>query len=361
MKRNLLFLFAFLSLGISIKSSAQIILLNSFNPSDAGSLCGIGYHADSSHIWIYGCNSNFLQCYDHSGNLLNSFTPPGGAANDVDIEISPEQIEFHESNLLQGQLLFVHGENDATEIYAVDNTTGIIIDTLQAKFGNDHVVGGAYHPTRNTFFLVQDNVPGADLENLIAEIDPISGDTLQTFQITEYFIVSYGDIEVGENGNLFVVSSVEDEIAEFSPEGTFIQVHALPAGVSQLSGIALDCATGEAWVSGTGGLVFHLGQFPCGSLTGIPERTLKPFKISDIRPNPFVSEFSFSIEMKNPTQVKLTLVNMLGQEVKLISDAMIEAGKHEFTIYDSSLPGGVYTLLAESETFIESKRIVCTK
>lgn len=361
MKRILLSIFTLLSFGFFMKSTAQIVLLNSFDPADAGSICGIGYHIDSSQVWIYGCSSNSLQCYDISGNLLNSFTQPGGSANDVDVEIAPSNINFNETIIPQGQLLFVNGENGNAEIYAIDNSTGTVIDTLATKFGASHVVGGSYHPTRNTFFLVQDNVPGALLENMIAEINPTTGDTLHTFQITDYFTVSYGDIEVGGNGNLFVVSNIETEIAEFSPDGEFIQTHALPEGVSGLSGIALDCNAGEAWVSNTDGLVFHLGQFPCGSLSGVKDIPAQTFSLSEIRPNSFVDGFSFSIEMKQSGYVKLALVNMLGQEVKLINDGFIEAGKYDFSISDKSITKGIYTLLVDSGVYKVSKRIVCIK
>jgi hypothetical protein len=62
-----------------------------------------------------------------------------------------------------------------------------------------------------------------------------------------------------------VVSSIEDSMAEFTPLGSLVKKHGLPAGVSTLSGIAIDCAAGEAWVSSTSGNVYHLGQFPGGS------------------------------------------------------------------------------------------------
>jgi hypothetical protein len=360
MKGKLLLIIVLTSFGFFFNSSAQIILIDSFNPSETGSLCGIGYHPDSSHVWVYGCNANTIQCYDISGNLLNSFAPPGGLANDVDIEIAPAEILFHVSIILQGQLLFINGESDAAEIYAINNYTGDVIDTVSAQFGNSHVVGGSYHPERNSFFLVQDNVPGTALENLIGEINPLTGDTVQTFQVTDYFEVSYGDVEVGANGNLFVVSSIEDSIAEFSPDGAFIQTHALPAGVSTLSGIALDCDKSEAWVTSTDGVVFHLGQFPCGT-TGIKDLTDLPFYLSDAMPNPFTSGFRFSIEMKHSRHVKLSLMDISGQEVNLIYNDIISAGKRDFSVMEESLPNGVYILMAESAEFKVSKRIICIK
>jgi hypothetical protein len=260
----------------------------------------------------------------------------------------------------QGQLLFINGETDSAEIYAIDNATGTITDTLSTSFGTDHVVGGSYHPIRNTFFMVQDNVPATALENLVAEIDPSNGDTLQTFQVTDYMSVYYGDIEVGASGNLFIVSSDDDSIAEFLPVGTFVQKHALPAGVDGLSGIALDCDAGEAWVSGNSGTVYHLGNFPCGT-TGIKDISEQDFYFSNTSPNPFSTEINFSIVMKEAGKLKITLVNTLGKEVKIINDAKVDSGKQDFSITEKSLTPGIYFLKAEGDNFTACKRIVCMK
>ena len=66
-------------------------------------------------------------------------------------------------------------------------------------------------------------------------------------------------------GNLLLVSSAESSIGEFTPDGAFVATHALPAGVSSLSGIGLDEGSGEVWVAGTGGLVWRLGGAPCAA------------------------------------------------------------------------------------------------
>ncbi len=247
----------------------SIILLSSFNPSGTTTLCGIGFDPDSSDVWTYGCSDATIQRYSTGGTLLGSVNAAGGSANDVDVEVAPEDLTLNTGNISKGQLLFVNGESGVAEIYAYSKTTGLVTDTLISTFGNSHVVGGAYHELRNTFFLIQDNVPGIADENKIAEIHPVTGATLNTFQTTGFFNISYGDIEVGANGNLFLVSSVESGIAEFTPTGTFVKIHALPAGVNDLSGIALDCASGSAWVCSNAGVVYKLGQFPCGDVPSV--------------------------------------------------------------------------------------------
>ena len=77
------------------------------------------------------------------------------------------------------------------------------------------------------------------------------------------FQVDYGDLDISPvSGHLFVVSSDEIGIAEFTPDGLFVMEHPLPSGVSSLSGIALDNDLQGAWVCSTSGVVFKLGNFP---------------------------------------------------------------------------------------------------
>lgn len=56
-------------------------------------------------------------------------------------------------------------------------------------------------------------------------------------------------------------------IAEFTPQGAFVQLLSLPPGVSSISGIGLDDGRGEIWLSGTGGDVWRLG-----GIHPVPER-----------------------------------------------------------------------------------------
>lgn len=239
---------------------ADLALLDQFSPG-LGQLVSVGFDPSNESVWIYGNFDADLNQYSTTGEFLSSIPRPGESANDVDLEFAPEALTLAGSSVPKDTLLFIDGETDMAEIHAVDKTTGDVLATLVTAFGTDHVVGGAYHPGRDTFFLVQDHVPGVADENRIAEIDPVTGDVLNTFQVTDLFDVNYGDIEVGMNGNLFVVSSNESDVLELTPEGDLVQYLPLPTGVSGLSGIAFTGSGGEAWLSNTSGKVFHIGGF----------------------------------------------------------------------------------------------------
>ena len=137
---------------------------------------------------------------------------------------------------------------------------------MNTAFGASHVVGGAYHRIRASLFLVQDKVAGVTNGNRVAEISPITGSILNTFQIASTFSVNFGDLEVcNATGHLIAVSSDENRIAEYTPTGTLVQYFPLPVGISELAGIGIDESSGDLWVASSagGGDVWRLTGGPC--------------------------------------------------------------------------------------------------
>lgn len=245
----------------ALPARAQLTALSSFNPSNTGGLCGIGLDPVTGDTWVYGCTQGTIQQYTPAGVFVSEVPRPGEAANDVDVEFSPEVMLVGGTSVPEGTLLFINGESGTAEIYAVDKASGAVISTLSTAFGVSHVVGGAYHRARDTWFLVQDGVPGA-AGNVVAEVDPQTGAVLQSFSTSAAgFSVNFGDLEVTATGNLAVVSSAESTVALFSPTGVLLTELALPAGVTSLSGIALTSGT-QGWVASTGGVVTRLDGFP---------------------------------------------------------------------------------------------------
>jgi len=292
--------------GLTLPASAQITVLNSFNPAEVSSLCSVAAGQTAETVWVYGCGGDQIYGYAPDGTFLTSIARPGESANDVDLDVAPEAFIMGDTAVPAGSLLFINGETDVAEIYALDTVTGDVLATLVTEFGISHVVGGAYHPLRDTFFLVQDNVPGTDDENRVAEIDPATGSVLSTFQTTATFSVYYGDIDVSTvSGNLFLVSSSEDGIGEFTPEGNFVQVHAIPEEVASISGVGLRCDVGEAWVAGTGGVVWRLGNVPCSGAAALIGASLSC--------SPATGTVPFT------TQMTVALDNLYDQQVRRVA------------------------------------------
>jgi len=199
--------------------------------------------------------------YTADGTPDTTLPRPGEAADDADIAFMPAPHTIGTTAVAAGAMLFINGETAVAEVHLPDTAQST---PLVTAFGASHVVGGAYHPVRQTLFLVQDRNAGAT-GNTVAEIDRASGALLGTFSTAPAFDVNYGDLEVcPSSGNLFVVSSVETTIAELTPAGAPVGEYALPAGVTSVSGLALG-PDGTAWLVGTGGQVWRLAGLPCNA------------------------------------------------------------------------------------------------
>jgi len=252
---------------------SQIIVIDSFNPAEVGTIVGVGFDATNDTVWVYGAFDGETHYYTRDGTYLNSISWPGEAANDADLEFAVEPIMLDATPIPAGTLLVTNGETSAAEIYAVDKSTGTVLATLNTAFGLSHVVGGAFHGDRDTMFLVQDRVPsGTGNDNVIAEVSLSNGSVLNTFKIDDFlpgYSVNYGDVEVDSGtGNLLIVSSDESSIAEFTPSGGLVQTIELPSGVSSLSGIAIDEARDEIWLTSSSGNVFRVGTTRPGDIDG---------------------------------------------------------------------------------------------
>ncbi|NCP65426.1 MAG: tandem-95 repeat protein [Paraglaciecola sp.] len=226
-------------------------------------------------LYVYDGFSNNISVFDRSGQAQGVLSWPGEGANDADLDVAPEALSLANVQVPQGSLLVFNGETATTEIYAIDPRSDTILAQLNTAYGSSHVVGGAYDPTSQAFFLLQDNVPGGTLGNQVAKIDTNTGAVLSTFSINNtpgVFNVSYGDLEINTfTGNIYLVSSVERRIAEFAQNGQFIRYVPLPVEVSSPSGVALNRQADRLWLVNNVGSspIFELEFANHGKLPGL--------------------------------------------------------------------------------------------
>jgi len=78
-------------------------------------------------------------------------------------------------------------------------------------------------------------------------------------------------------------------------------------------------------------------------------------------PNPFnpVTTIAFNLPVRS--EVRLNLINLLGQMVKDITSGNLEAGRHEIKLDASDLSSGVYFYRLEAGEFISTRRLVLLK
>lgn len=250
-------------------ASAQLTVIEQFDVN-VGTIVGAGFDQTRGRVWLYDNFGTIVRAYTRGGVNVGSVPRGGEGADDVDISFSTVDLTLNGVLVPAGTLLMINGETGTADIYAIDPGTGAVVASLTTQFGTNHVVGGSYHPGRGTFFLVQDKNGTAGGANRIAEIDPSNGAVLASFGTgSADFTVNYGDIEVNPvSGNLFIVSSDETGVRELTPTGSLVGTHALPAGVTSLSGFGFDAPRGEAWVCSTTGRAFRLGGLGPGSCLG---------------------------------------------------------------------------------------------
>jgi hypothetical protein len=224
--------------------------------------CGLAYSDPTATIWVFPCSSTMAHAFSPAGVAMGTLALQGESADDGDLDVAPTAFMLGTTAIQAGTLLFTNGESGTAEIYAYDPTTRMPLGMLATMYGDNHVVGASFHTARGTLFAVQDRQTGAG--NTVAEINVGTGAVSGTFPTTPAVSVNYGDVEVCQpTGNLLVVSSDRTDLGEYTPAGAFVRYHNLPPDVTGLSGIAVDDATGELWVTGTGGTVWKVGGTPC--------------------------------------------------------------------------------------------------
>jgi hypothetical protein len=91
--------------------------------------------------------------------------------------------------------------------------------------------------------------------------------------------------------------------------------------------------------------------------TGVPAE----FVLLQNYPNPFNPSTIIRFEVPKSSRIKLTIYNMIGETVKVLSDAIYEAGVYEKSFDARDLASGVYIYQLRANDFIMSKKMVLTK
>jgi len=112
--------------------------------------------------------------------------------------------------------------------------------------------------------------------------------------------------------------------------------------------------SGFIMVTVTGGGSF-VGLNPVGN--EIP----KDFALSQNYPNPFNPSTNISFDIPKASFVKLTLYNILGTEVKVMTNEYLAAGRYSIKTDASELPSGTYFYRITAGTFTDTKKMILVK
>jgi len=85
------------------------------------------------------------------------------------------------------------------------------------------------------------------------------------------------------------------------------------------------------------------------------------FSLNKNYPNPFNPSTTISFSLAEPSPVKLTVFNMLGQEVATLVDAYLEAGLHRVEFNGTDVPSGVYFYRIDAGSYSQTQKMTLLK
>lgn len=103
------------------------------------------------------------------------------------------------------------------------------------------------------------------------------------------------------------------------------------------------------------------GGIPTSGQTPSSANTPDSYRLSAVYPNPFNPSAQFTLEVREPQAVRISVFDLLGRSVQVIHDGPLDHGSRHFTIDGSGLPSGSYILRAVGETFTAVQRMTLLK
>ena len=85
------------------------------------------------------------------------------------------------------------------------------------------------------------------------------------------------------------------------------------------------------------------------------------YELGQNYPNPFTTFTTIPFALPEAARARLTMYNLLGQQVGTTIDTELAAGRHEVIWNASSLPSGTYVMVLNAGTFSQTRQIVLTK
>jgi Ca2+-binding RTX toxin-like protein len=245
-------------------------LVGSFD-AGLGQLVALGFDPSSGHTLVYPAFGETIHEFSDRGGSAGTIPRPGAASNDFDIEVLGESISLGGQTVPAGELLIANGDDSPQKVYGVEGDQGGILASIDVGAAG---VGVTYHEGNNTLLYLDWG------NDLILELNPDTGATVDSFPVSPqdapFMDVFFGDVAVGPNGNLFIVSDQASWVREMTPSGAWVQDFNLEnLGVAGMSGLDFDPATGQAWMSSTNGFVYNV-VLEAGSGGGDPVDNCNP-------------------------------------------------------------------------------------
>jgi len=119
----------------------------------------------------------------------------------------------------------------------------------------------------------------------------------------------------------------------------------------------------HSWGSWRAHLDNALEFFFPGSVVNVKEKqlSLRTFVLMQNYPNPFNPTTTIGFGIMEKENVRISILNILGEEIKILLNEEKEAGYHSINFNASDLPSGVYFYQLRANNFVETKKMLLLK
>jgi len=162
----------------------------------------------------------------------------------------------------------------------------------------------------------------------------------------------------------FIYAKIENQFKNYDISGAngYFYVDSLPDGSYSLVVDRMGYLPYTLNISLTGSsidnLIITLIRYT--GLTNISNELPLNYSLSNY-PNPFNPSTNIIFDIPVQDNVKLSIYNLLGQEVKVLVNEKLNAGKYKLEFNASDFASGIYFYKLETENFTETKKMVLLK
>lgn len=100
------------------------------------------------------------------------------------------------------------------------------------------------------------------------------------------------------------------------------------------------------------------GQYNYSPTIEVEVRSLDKYTLEHNYPNPFNPKTTIGFSLREKGNVKLSIHNILGEEVRVLLNEEEEAGYHSTDFIGNDLPSGVYFYRIQSGSFLQTRKLI---
>jgi photosystem II stability/assembly factor-like uncharacterized protein len=103
------------------------------------------------------------------------------------------------------------------------------------------------------------------------------------------------------------------------------------------------------------------GSYEYSGVVEVEWHAFKSYLLEQNYPNPFNPTTTIGFGIQNKSNVKITILNAIGEEVAVVLNEEREPGFHQVEFNAANLPSGVYFCRIQASSFVETKKMILLK